>query len=332
MSERTDRPSPIVRSGDLIPASAAPSEALRLVGEMGDEFSGLGIDWGVSDSRSLAETIRAGTFSGLLWVGPKDEAIGLAWPAKFECELGHRVDAYLSRGYRSTSSLGAFIDRLDAPGGFPPLVSVTDPWPGVTAAEGDLAFGPRGYQFVQRLSMRFPAEAGLPTPGATGVTVRPLTIEDEPKVVRLLWAAYDDNPVERALFVRHRDRGQDMAWGARLLLHGELGPWLSDASFTIPADSLLAAATIVNRFHGVLITEVVTHPEHRRRGYAERLLVETIKAVRANGWEPPRLVVTRQNERAFRLYERLGFRTIPGDTGGVWLHRERLGIPTHPVG
>jgi predicted GNAT family acetyltransferase len=55
------------------------------------------------------------------------------------------------------------------------------------------------------------------------------------------------------------------------------------------------------------ISAVCTHPDARGRGYAEALIVSLARTIFARG-ETPFLGVRPDNERAKRVYERLGFK------------------------
>ena len=61
------------------------------------------------------------------------------------------------------------------------------------------------------------------------------------------------------------------------------------------------------------ISGVCTHPDFQRRGLARRLMNKLIRRETERG-ETPCLHVMRDNRKAARLYERMGFR----------LHRESL--------
>ncbi len=58
------------------------------------------------------------------------------------------------------------------------------------------------------------------------------------------------------------------------------------------------------------ITNIATHPAHRRRGYAARVLEALLAAARERGLVEVTLEVRASNEAAIALYERYGFRTV----------------------
>ena len=58
------------------------------------------------------------------------------------------------------------------------------------------------------------------------------------------------------------------------------------------------------------ITNIATHPEHRRRGDAARVLEELLCVARERGLSEVTLEVRASNEAAIALYERYGFHVV----------------------
>jgi ribosomal protein S18 acetylase RimI-like enzyme len=72
---------------------------------------------------------------------------------------------------------------------------------------------------------------------------------------------------------------------------------------------LVAIAGEGFRFPGYTeISAVCTHPEYRGRGYASSLVSALIQKIEGRG-ETPFLHVSKENARAIRVYEKLGFHT-----------------------
>ena len=63
-------------------------------------------------------------------------------------------------------------------------------------------------------------------------------------------------------------------------------------------------------------------PGYQGRGLGRRLVLATIAALRARQFTGLSLTVTAANERAVRLYEKIGFTRIKAFTAGVWLPAE----------
>jgi ribosomal protein S18 acetylase RimI-like enzyme len=323
-------------SGDLIDAAASPGETLRLLAELEAAWTAMGISWAREASDGAREQLRTGELNGVLWVGPRDEAVGLAtWDAG--SEIGRRVSLFLSEGFRSTAAFGAFVERIAADGEAcgAPVIGWFDMVPGIPREAQATVLEPRGAFHVTRIDLRYPLVKPLfEAPGPTPAGLRGLTVDDEASVARLLQIAYADNPVEQAVFIRDRDPVREAERSARDLLHERYGRWMSEASFGVFEGGELGAAVLVNDLNGPLITEVMTAPLYRRRGWATHLLHASLHAMRARGSPEPRLVVTTWNERAHRLYRRLGFEHVPGADGGIWLDLARMGLkrPDGPQG
>jgi GNAT superfamily N-acetyltransferase len=274
----------------------------------------------------LVPGIREGRLTGRLWIGPKDEAVGLAvWERGVP--MGRRAFVHLDTGFRRASVLGAFVDRLRAEPGERPLLSVVDPVPGLPAAEVEIALTPRGFQRILRVDLLDP---GGPLPDAPELPgVRSVGAADAVPLARLLAEAYDDNPLDRALFWHELDALDDARFGIDQLFSGGVGTFWPDASFGVPSltePGRLLAATLVNDLNGPLLTEVMVAPDARRHGYARALVRASVAAVRARSAVPLRLVVSLRNRRAYALYERLGFRRDEATLGGAWLDPQAFGL------
>jgi ribosomal protein S18 acetylase RimI-like enzyme len=67
------------------------------------------------------------------------------------------------------------------------------------------------------------------------------------------------------------------------------------------------------------ITQICVMPGYQRHGLGRRLMEAAMDSLRTRGIEELSLTVTAANERAVRLYENAGFRTIKTFSAGVWL-------------
>ena len=318
---------------DLVEAGRFPEETLRLLGEKETDLAIVGADPTWTRVDAARDRVRAGTFLGALWVGPKDEAVGLvSWDPP--TEVGRRAEVYLAQGYRNAGALRTFVRRVVLADVSSPILSVSDLIPFVSADVQREVFASLGFFLVRRADMTVPAEEKV-RPEAADATPAMRNIErsDEESIAQLMTRAYDDNPTERALFLARRDPLEDARDGARSIMGGGLGEWLMSASFGVEVDGRLVAATLVNDFHGPLLTEVIVDPVARRQGLATRLMFASVRAVRERGDALLRLVVTTRNERAFRLYREIGWKLVPGSEGGVWLNLPALGVepPTGPT-
>ncbi len=304
-------------SDELLPAAPHLPEALRVLDEVADELRRRGDPLEAESLLDGAGALRAGVVEGRLWVGPKDEAIAVAfWPPPGE--LGRDVRLVIAPGFRAPGPIARLIARLDTEGADPiarcRLVGVPT---GLAGLAGSLA--PLGFVARERIDLVYPPEQPLP-PVRPASGIRPLAPGDEPAVARLLERAYADLPEERALFAERRDPAADARTAAAGLLHDGLAPWWADASFGIDGPEGLAAATLVHDLNGPLLTEVMTDPGVRGRGYASALIARSLAAIRARrAASPPRLVVSWANAPARRLYLALGFVPVEATRGVRWV-------------
>jgi ribosomal protein S18 acetylase RimI-like enzyme len=113
---------------------------------------------------------------------------------------------------------------------------------------------------------------------------------------------------------------------------GDAGRFMGNASFGLEVDGMLVGFTIVTRdSEYTYLTDVAVHPKYQGKGLASRLIRASMDALLADSGPPLLLNVTRENNRAFRLYSHLGFRIEFGPRT-LWLKTKELGIlPPDPV-
>jgi GNAT superfamily N-acetyltransferase len=324
----TAAPTAVARSpGDLVDCATSPSETHRLLTEWAQGCAPPGEPWSPELLTWAVGSLESGQLAGRLWVGPKDDAVGIAL-GTLPGEVGGRVEVgFLADGYRTIPAVDAFVARLESPAAFGPLLELPEP----PAPEGFDAIGAayraRGFVPIVRSDMRYPDDRPAPAaPADPSVRVRNVAPSDTETIACLTARAYADNPVDVALFRRYKDPLQDARWGTEAILGTQVGEWLPFASFLAEDDEGPVGATVANELHGPLITQVMVDPRARGRGHATRLLSATITALRVAQRGVPRLVVTRANRRAQRLYEHVGFVVDPSAVGARWLHPGRLGL------
>ncbi|HEY6238306.1 MAG TPA: hypothetical protein VIZ68_03870, partial [Thermoplasmata archaeon] len=148
----------------LVEARTAVAETLRLLDEFDRESEQLPTaqrDWMGVVGRERRERLRRGAFVGVVWVGPKDEAIGFAdW--SLPAEIGRRVYVFLSQGFRLPATLSAFVSALDVDGR---LLGVHEPVLGFEADQLATALTPLGFSRVLRIDMVYPTDRPLPPRG-----------------------------------------------------------------------------------------------------------------------------------------------------------------------
>ncbi len=144
-------------------------------------------------------------------------------------------------------------------------------------------------------------------PPTVSLTMRPLRHSDASCLARLMFDAY------RGTIDDEGGTLDDAMAEVEKTLGGGYGEALLDASFAVegPSPQELLSASIITLFRGEpLLAFSMTSPAAQGRGLAGALIMECARALAELGHERLLLVVTRGNERAERLYEQLGFRTI----------------------
>ena len=86
-------------------------------------------------------------------------------------------------------------------------------------------------------------------------------------------------------------------------VHGEVALFLGDVR-----EGQARCAAMMVRFGDLAgLFEIVTHPDHRRKGLAKRLVLNAMAWAKAQGSKRAWLQVVADNEGAVRLYEQTGF-------------------------
>jgi GNAT superfamily N-acetyltransferase len=146
-----------------------------------------------------------------------------------------------------------------------------------------------------------------PAPGALPYAIQRLhaTSNEDGALGRLMLAAYRDT-------IDYEGEDEEQA---RLvvnnMLQGQFGLLITDASGVITSAGQPAAAIIVSRYEGLpLVNTLMTGPAHGGQGLAAALLRWAMAQLKADGDEALDLFVTVGNDRAERIYRRLGFVAI----------------------
>lgn len=98
-------------------------------------------------------------------------------------------------------------------------------------------------------------------------------------------------------------------------------PWSADALELLCGDTALGFAVMIEEqvvaYGGMLtvldegqITNIATHPDHRRCGYAEGILFALLEEARLRGLSFVTLEARESNTPAIALYEKLGFKIV----------------------
>jgi ribosomal protein S18 acetylase RimI-like enzyme len=106
--------------------------------------------------------------------------------------------------------------------------------------------------------------------------------------------------------------------------------WHEASNQAIGASDLLAFGQILEKEAGRLhLARLIVHPERRREGLGLLLVSGLLHVARTQGAHVISLNVDPANMVAVRLYERLGFRAIPGSPNALaarFLYMEAAGV------
>ncbi|HZY70690.1 MAG TPA: GNAT family N-acetyltransferase [Thermoplasmata archaeon] len=284
--------------------------------------------WREAVLRSAREAIEARPSRARILVRADGTPLALIVPEPLpDPRLGHRIWVGVARPDVTTSELTAGWDALAAaPDHVERVLRLYLDPPSSDPEPFDRSLTSLGFVRRWRMDLVIDPRAFAPAPPTgSAATPRGLTLDDEAALATLMARAYDDDPAERATQAQSAEPADDARRGTHDLLHGGVGTWCPEASFGVDDGDRLVGATLVQEYQGLLISEIMVDPSARRRGLASRLLAATLRALAARSVPSVRLVVTRENERAYRLYRKLGFVANPGVEGPVWVRPDLVG-------
>lgn len=173
------------------------------------------------------------------------------------------------------------------------------------------------------MRVRFPLAEDLPAsaPAATDLRIEPWKERFQDRAAYLIEESYRG----------HLDSGINDQYksveGARRFLYniiqypgcGNFAPDASYAAVQMGSGRLMGCCLASNVDQGVgHITQICTAPAARGIGLGESLLVRSLDCLMGNGCHCATLTVTASNQRAIRLYEKLGFEVIHRFPAYVW--------------
>jgi len=295
------------------------AEALRSRLAPGEQWTELfpSYDSSIRSARATGGLVRSeGATRGIvLWVpaGPLGVAVRLLYLLP-NCA---NVD-----GYRA---LLALTEHAAGPIAFAPGTLA-----GLTSEQESSVMRDCGFAPFGRSEMAFPPTVPVPemAPSPLG-SLRPATPGDEPLLARLHERAYRDH-LDRYLSLEEIDPTRDADRQLRDYFSGRYGELLSPGSTVVSVDGrVVAAALAVRRAAQALIIDVMTDPALQGKGLGRTALVGSLRALRDQGEAAIVLNVTEGNERAVRLYSRLGFIRTLGPSR-EWYNASRISV-RYPV-
>jgi ribosomal protein S18 acetylase RimI-like enzyme len=135
------------------------------------------------------------------------------------------------------------------------------------------------------------------------VPLRLLEPDDLPELRRVQRHAYAEEPAQPG--------DADSAWAGTTGVEG-FGQTVEAASMVTsgPDGQITAAIIVTERDGGAVITELFTHPDHRRQGLAEELLRHALHALHALDHATVTVTLDDTNSAAMALYLSRDFRRV----------------------
>jgi len=138
---------------------------------------------------------------------------------------------------------------------------------------------------------------------------------------RLIQLAYA-NHVDGEINDQYRSESGALRFLKNIIILPGCGQFQPEASFVLRAPH-------ANHLVGVILnsrvaegvghtTQICAMPGYQGRGLGRRLMEASLQALRVRHFTTVSLTVTSGNERAVRLYEKLGFNTVKKFAAGVW--------------
>jgi ribosomal protein S18 acetylase RimI-like enzyme len=138
---------------------------------------------------------------------------------------------------------------------------------------------------------------------------------------RLIQLAYA-NHVDGEINDQYRSESGALRFLKNIIILPGCGQFQPEASFVLrpPHANHLIGVILNSRVaEGVgHTTQICAMPGYQGRGLGRRLMEASMQALRVRNFTTVSLTVTSNNERAVRLYERIGFQTVKKFAAGVW--------------
>jgi ribosomal protein S18 acetylase RimI-like enzyme len=314
-------------SSPLVPLGTDPAAARRFSRRALEVRAGDGRepnDWAAEFERRL----DAGTVDGRLWA-PRGPAEGLAsWSPGGPLGAAVHLIYSAAEGQRP-SDYAEILTAVETEAG--PLAFLSGPLAGLTVEAEDGVMLPLGFRRFGRSEMVLEASPppSLPALPVPGEELRRVDRTDLPSLVVLHRAAYHDR-FDRYLFMEDPDEAEDAHRGVSEILDGRWGEFEPAGSWLLLREGRPVGAVLsVHTPAGTLIADVAVAPELQGAGVGRRVLGRAVDALRAERGGRIYLNVTEGNERALRLYRRLGFVRSLGPTRD-WYNAARFGNGVRP--
>jgi ribosomal protein S18 acetylase RimI-like enzyme len=201
-----------------------------------------------------------------------------------------------------------------------------------TASAVDTRFSRAGFAGRPRHYMRRDLREALPPPGPAlpaGVGVRPLRRDELQAAADIVYRSHAGT-VDAALNLTYATPATCRAFVDTLVVRSGCGRFDPDASRMAEGPRGPLAVLIASRLSAANghVCQVSVAPESQGQGIGAVLLGTALRSFREQGLDSATLSVTVSNDRAHRLYERLGFRTLREFAAHAWVRPpSRVEVP-----
>ncbi|HET6143200.1 MAG TPA: GNAT family N-acetyltransferase [Candidatus Acidoferrales bacterium] len=138
------------------------------------------------------------------------------------------------------------------------------------------------------------------------------------RLIQLAYASHVDGEIND----QYRSESGALRFLKNIIILPGCGQFQPEASFILrsPYENQLVAVVLNSRVATDVghTTQICAIPGHQGRGLGRRLMEASLQALRMRNFHTVSLTVTSNNERAVRLYERLGFVAVKKFAAGVW--------------
>jgi ribosomal protein S18 acetylase RimI-like enzyme len=138
------------------------------------------------------------------------------------------------------------------------------------------------------------------------------------RLIQLAYASHVDGEIND----QYRSESGALRFLKNIIILPGCGQFQPEASFVLrsPYENQLVAVILNSRVASGVghTTQICALPGFQGQGLGRRLMEASLQALRVRNFHTVSLTVTSNNERAVRLYERLGFAAVKKFAAGVW--------------
>ncbi len=134
-------------------------------------------------------------------------------------------------------------------------------------------------------------------------------------------AASYRNQIDAEICEDYRTKPGCRSYLRSLLENPGCGSFMPEASFIgMDRQGSICGFLVSNRIsaHVAMIPQIAVHPSHQKRGLGRCLIHCSLKKLKSSGFHSVSLMVSKENQRAFHWYQKLGFRIRKEFGAYVW--------------